>query len=218
MLVILQRMLYYAPMMHCPMPAVPAVPIPIRPSLSFTATHPLAQHIAVQDTVQTPRKKTQTYRAPLPIRTITAGVHMVFLCARQHPCPLPRFRRLPSLLESAIALLFPHTFHSSPWVLHMQGLRSQCHLRGLRSRRPVHGPPRLVRASLARLLTTHMPWLECRPVVFPFLLRTRKSIAVDAGNLPRHCVYEPAHAHAPVPALVRMTGCPVGRMSADVAV
>jgi hypothetical protein len=63
----------------------PAAPIPIRPSLFFIVTLRPAQLTAVQDTVQTPRKKTLTYRARLPLLTITITtvVHMVLLCPRQ---------------------------------------------------------------------------------------------------------------------------------------
>ncbi len=70
--------------MPCLMPAAPAAPILIRPSLSFTDTRLQAQPRAAQDTAQTPRKKTLTYLAPLALLAITAGVHTVRLCARQH--------------------------------------------------------------------------------------------------------------------------------------
>ncbi len=64
--------------------SVHAAPIPIPPSLFFIVTHRPAQRTAVQDTVQTPRKKTLTYRARLLLLTITAVVHMVPLWPRQH--------------------------------------------------------------------------------------------------------------------------------------
>jgi len=168
----LRKMRYCAPTMPSPTPAALAAPIPTRPSPSFTVTHLPAQPKAVQDTAQTPQKKTLTYQAPLaPLLIITVGVHTVCLCApqqQQHLQSLPIFRRLPSLLESATVLLSPHTFRFSPSVRHIQSLRRRCHLRGLRLRRPAHGRPRRVRAFLARLSTTHTPSRERHPAAYPF--------------------------------------------------
>ena len=164
----LPRMRCYAPMMPCPMPAVPVAPIPTRPSLSFTVTRRRARPRVVQDTAQTPRKTTLTYLDPLPPFTITAGVHTGLLCALQHLWPLPIFRRVPSLLESVTVLLSLRTFHFSLSVRHIQRLHRPCHLRGLRLRRPVRGRPQLTPASLVPLSTTHTPLRECH-LVAPLL-------------------------------------------------
>jgi hypothetical protein len=151
-------------------PAGPAPPIPIRPSHSSIVSRPPApQPRAVQVTVQTPQKKTPTYQAPLALPLIiTVGVRMVCLYALPlHLQLLPIFRRPPLLLESETVLLSPHTFHFSLSVRHIQRLPRQCHLRGLRSRRPAHGHPRPPPAFLARPSTTPTPLRERHPAAYP---------------------------------------------------
>ena len=93
-----------------------------------------AQRRVVQDTVQTPRKKTLRYLDQVPLPIITAGIHMGLLHAlQQHLWPPPiswRVTVLP-LPESRTVLLSLHTFHFSLLVRHIQRLPQPCHLRGL---------------------------------------------------------------------------------------